>query len=106
MKNLAGTEVISRALEVLFVAGLLRARPVALQLALVRARGHASWRRPLTLVKGLRTCALHAEDPLAFRSRLVHVTNQIDAAADHNNRWDGPENKYRHHILPNLTCRP
>ncbi|MHC2621160.1 hypothetical protein ACVIW2_003192 [Bradyrhizobium huanghuaihaiense] len=47
MKNLGGTEVISRALEVLFVAGLAPARPAALQLAFLPARG-TPHQRPLT----------------------------------------------------------
>lgn len=42
MKNVGGTEVISRALEVLFVAGLLPARPAALQLVLLLPR-QAGW---------------------------------------------------------------
>ncbi|WP_407113863.1 hypothetical protein [Bradyrhizobium sp. LMG 9283] len=101
MKNLNGTEVISRAQAVVFFAGLTPARPVALQLALQLARGKLS-----SQTEDLRACALHAEARPASKTELVHMTNQIDAAADHNDRWHGPEDKYGHHILPNWTCRP
>lgn len=61
MENVGGTEVISRAREVLFVAGPPLARAVALQLALLPTRGGGEPFSFSHQTEGLRTCALHAQ---------------------------------------------
>src|SRR4051812_37780679 len=89
MENVGGTEVISRAREVLFVAGPLFARTVALQLALLATRGRLRGDRLADL------CAART-DPLAFYCALMQMADQIDAAADHQHGRNGPENQNWH----------
>jgi hypothetical protein len=108
MENVGGTEVISRAREVLFVAGPPLARAVALQLALLPTCG--GLRGALLLLvsdRGLADLCAARTDPLAFHSTLVQMANQIDAAADHQHGRHGPQNQNGHCvILLSWTCRP
>jgi hypothetical protein len=115
MENVGGTEVISRAREVLFVAGPPLARAVALQLALLPTCGGlrgallllVSDRGLLVSDRGLADLCAARTDPLAFHSTLVQMANQIDAAADHQHGRHGPQNQNGHCvILLSWTCRP
>src|SRR3954453_16603352 len=94
MENLGGTEVISRAREALFVAGPPLSRTAALQLTLLPVRG-----KPMG-VASLSTqtaCGpVRCTQRPAFHCRLVHVADQIDAAADHQHGRHGPENQNWH----------
>ena len=94
MENVGGTEVISRAREVLFVAGLAVARTVALQPVLLPAAAAAG--RPPTLACDKRRAGPCAAHRPAFHCRLVHMADQIDAAADHQHGGHGPENQNWH----------
>src|SRR3954453_10836389 len=95
MENVGGTEVISRAREVLFVAG----PPFFANCCTATCAPADAWQAEGRLSTGDRRladlCAART-DPLAFHSRLMQMANQIDAAADYQQGRHGPENQNWH----------
>ena len=96
MKNDGGTEANSDELEVLFVAG-----PLLRDLLHCNSRSsgarQAAWTAPSP--RRRKTCApraLHAEIRSPSAIDLVHVTNQINAATDHQHSRHGPQNEDWH----------
>ncbi|MCP3391294.1 hypothetical protein NLM27_21130 [Bradyrhizobium sp. CCGB12] len=93
MKIAVDTKVISRVLEVLFVAGLPLHHLHLLHCNSRSCRGEAGREDDLprsSETKNPGVCALHAQTLSSSATGLVHVTNQINAATDQNDRRHGP----------------